>query len=135
METIKVIIADDHRLYRTGIKIALGAHKNVAIIGEAENGMHLLDLLKDNAPDVILLDVQMPVMDGITVLPQLKKRWPTVKVIMLTMVQDKSVIAKLMELGANSYLSKTSDIEIIHEAIVTCAEQEYYYNSLTEKYR
>ena len=75
----------------------------------------------------------MPVMDGIGALPEIKKNWPHIKVIMLTMMDDHSMITKLMELGANSYLSKTSDSEIIYEAIKTCFEQEYYFNSLTNK--
>jgi DNA-binding NarL/FixJ family response regulator len=82
---------------------------------------------------VILLDIQMPIMDGIATLPEIKKISPHTKVIMLTMVDDNSMITKLMELGANSYLTKTSDSEIIYEAIKTCYEQEYYFNSLTNK--
>jgi DNA-binding NarL/FixJ family response regulator len=75
----------------------------------------------------------MPIMDGIGALPEIKKNWPHIKVIMLTMMDDHSMITRLMELGANSYLSKTSDSEIIYEAIKTCFEQEYYFNTLTNK--
>lgn len=128
---IKVVIADDHVLYRAGVKTALSAKKDLKIIGEADNGQHLLTLLKSIQPDVILLDIQMPIMDGIGALPEIKKNWPHIKVIMLTMMDDHSMITKLMELGANSYLSKTSDSEIIYEAIKTCFTQEYYFNSLT----
>lgn len=103
------------------------------MIAEADNGMHLLNMLKSVQPDVILLDIQMPVMDGIGALPEIKKNWPHIKVIMLTMMDDHSMITKLMELGANSYLSKTSDSEIIYEAIITCHQQEYYFNALTNK--
>ena len=132
-EPIKVLIADDHVLYRAGVKTALSAKKDVKVIAEADNGMHLLNMLKMIKPDVILLDIQMPIMDGIGALPEIKKNWPNIKVIMLTMMDDHSMITKLMELGANSYLSKTSDSEIIYEAIKTCFEQEYYFNSLTNK--
>ena len=132
-EPIKVIIADDHVLYRAGVKTALSAKKDVKVIAEADNGMHLLNMLKMIQPDVILLDIQMPIMDGITALPEIKKLYPNVKVIMLTMMDDHSMITKLMEIGANSYLTKTSDSEIIYEAIKTCFEQEYYFNSLTNK--
>lgn len=128
---IKVLIADDHVLYRAGVKTALSTKKDIKVIAEADNGMHLLNMLKTIHPDVILLDIQMPVMDGIGALPEIKKNWPDIKVIMLTMMDDHSMITKLMELGANSYLSKTSDSEIIYEAIKTCFEQEYYFNSLT----
>ncbi len=133
VEPIKVLIADDHVLYRAGVKTALSTKKDIKIIAEADNGMHLLNMLKMIQPDVILLDIQMPVMDGIGALPEIKKNWPHIKVIMLTMMDDHSMITKLMELGANSYLSKTSDSEIIYEAIKTCFEQEYYFNSLTNK--
>jgi len=132
-EPITVIIADDHVLYRAGVKTALSAKKDVKVIAEADNGMHLLNLIKTVPADVILLDIQMPIMDGITALPEIKKLCPQTKIIMLTMMDDHSMITKLMELGANSYLSKTSDSEIIYEAIKTCYEQEYYFNSLTNK--
>ncbi len=132
-EPIKVLITDDHVLYRAGVKTALSAKKDVKVIAEADNGMHLLNMLKMIQPDVILLDIQMPVMDGIAALPEIKKNWPHIKVIMLTMMDDHSMITKLMELGANSYLSKTSDSEVIYEAIKTCFEQEYYFNALTNK--
>jgi DNA-binding NarL/FixJ family response regulator len=130
---IRVIIADDHVLYRAGVKTALSAKKDISVIAEADNGMHLLHMLKSVETDVILLDIQMPVMDGIATLPEIKKINPNIKVIMLTMVDDHSMITKLMELGANSYLTKTSDSEIIYEAIRTCYDQEYYFNSLTNK--
>jgi DNA-binding NarL/FixJ family response regulator len=132
-DPIKVLIADDHVLYRAGVKTALSTKKDIKIIAEADNGMHLINMLKMVQPDVILLDIQMPVMDGIGALPEIKKNWPNIKVIMLTMMDDHSMITKLMELGANSYLSKTSDSEIIYEAIKTCYEQEYYFNTLTNK--
>ena len=132
-EPIKVIIADDHVLYRAGVKTALSAKKDVKVVAEADNGNHLLNMLKMIPVDVILLDIQMPIMDGITALPEIKKLYPATKVIMLTMMDDHSMITKLMELGANSYLTKTSDSEIIYEAIKTCFEQEYYFNSLTNK--
>lgn len=131
MEPIKILIADDHVLYRGGVKAALSSKQNIKVIAEADNGVHLLNMLKILQPDVILLDIQMPVMDGITALPEIKKNWPHIKVIMLTMLEDHSMITKLMELGANSYLSKTSDIDVIYEAIKTCYEQEYFFNNLT----
>ncbi|RZL45609.1 MAG: response regulator transcription factor [Pedobacter sp.] len=132
-EPISVIIADDHVLYRAGVKTALSAKKDIKVIAEADNGMHLLNILKNVPVDVILLDIQMPIMDGIAALPEIKKISPQTKVIMLTFMEDNSMITKLMELGANSYLAKTSDSEIIYEAIKTCFNQEYYFNSMTNK--
>jgi DNA-binding NarL/FixJ family response regulator len=130
---INVIICDDHVLYRVGVKVALSSKKDIKIIEEADNGSHLLNLLRTVQPDVILLDIQMPIMDGIATLPVLKKLYPNIKIIMLTMMDDQKMIRKLMDLGANSYLLKTSDSEIIYDAIKTCYEQEFYFNPLTNK--
>jgi DNA-binding NarL/FixJ family response regulator len=132
-EPIKVIIADDHALFRTGVKTALSMKKDIKMIGEADNGMQLLNLLKHLQPDVLLLDIQMPIMDGITTLPEIKKLYPDIRVVMLTMHNDHSMISKLMELGANAYLTKNSDSDVIYEAVKTVFEQEYFFNALTNK--
>src|SRR3982750_3269593 len=131
--TIKVAIADDHALFRAGVKTALSVKKDVELIAEADNGMQLLNLLKHMEPDVILLDIQMPIMDGITTLPEIRKMYPHVKVIILSMHNDHSMISRLMEIGANSYLTKNSDSETIYQAIKTCFEQEFFFNDLTNK--
>jgi DNA-binding NarL/FixJ family response regulator len=132
-EPIKVAIADDHVLFRAGVKTALSIHKDIKMIAEADNGMQLLTVLKHIQPDVILLDIQMPILDGIGTLPEIKRLYPQIKVIMLTMHNDHSMISKLMELGANSYLTKNSDSEIIYQAVKTVHEEEYYFNQLTNK--
>ena len=131
--TIKVIIADDHALFRAGVKTALSVKKDVELIAEADNGMQLLNLLKHMEPDVILLDIQMPIMDGIATLPEIRKMYPHVKVIILSMHNDHSMISRMMEIGANSYLTKESDSETIYQAIKTCFEQEFFFNELTNK--
>lgn len=128
---IKVIICDDHTLFRAGVRTALSMKKDIKVLAEADNGKQLLTLLGHLQPDVILLDIQMPIMDGITTLPEIKKINPAFKVIMLTMHNEHSMISKLMEIGANSYLTKNSDSETIYEAIKTCHAQEYYFNALT----
>lgn len=130
---IRVAIADDHALFRAGVKTSLSSRKDVQMVAEAENGMQLLNLLKHISPDVVLLDIQMPIMDGLTTLPEIKRLYPDVKVIMLSMHNDHSVITRMMEIGANSYLTKDSDSEMIYQAIKTCYEQEFYFNDLTNK--
>jgi DNA-binding NarL/FixJ family response regulator len=131
--SIKVVIADDHALFRAGVKTALSIKKDVELIAEADNGMQLLNLLRHIEPDVVLLDIQMPIMDGIATLPEIRKLYPNVKVIILSMHNDHSMISKLMEIGANSYLTKNSDSETIYSAIKTCYEQEFFFNELTNK--
>ncbi|MBA2744996.1 MAG: response regulator transcription factor [Flavisolibacter sp.] len=130
---IKVAIADDHALFRTGVKTSLSSRKDIHMIAEAENGMQLMNLLKHIQPDVVLLDIHMPIMDGYTTLPEIKKLYPQIKVIMLSMNNDPSIITKMMEIGANSYLTKESDSETIYQAICTCYEQEFFFNDLTNK--
>ncbi|MCW3074451.1 MAG: response regulator transcription factor [Flaviaesturariibacter sp.] len=130
---IKVAIADDHHLFRTGVKTSLSAYKDIQMVAEAENGMQLLNLLRHIKPDVLLLDIQMPIMDGLTTLPEVKKLYPEIKVIMLSMHNDQSMISRMMELGANSYLTKESDSETIYQAIRTCFSDEFYFNDLTNK--
>jgi DNA-binding NarL/FixJ family response regulator len=130
---IKVAIADDHALFRAGVKTALSSKKDIELIAEADNGMQLLHLLRHIEPDVILLDIQMPIMDGIQTLPEIRKLRPDAKVIILSMHNDHSMISKLMEIGANSYLTKNSDSETIYQAIRTCHDQEFFFNELTNK--
>ena len=130
---IKVAIADDHALFRTGVKTSLSARKDIQMVAEAENGMQLLNLLKHIQPDVVLLDIQMPIMDGLTTLPEIKRLYPGIKVIMLSMHNDHSMISRMMEIGANSYLTKESDSETIYQAIKTCYQQEFFFNDLTNK--
>ena len=96
IEPIRVIIADDHVLYRAGVKTALSSKKDIKIVAEADNGMHLLNMLKMIEADIILLDIQMPIMDGIAALPEIKKLYPKMRIIMLTMMDDHSMITKLM---------------------------------------
>lgn len=130
---VRVIIADDHALFRTGVRTALSANAGIKMIGEAQNGRHLLELLQTITPDVILLDIQMPVMDGLSTLPEVKRLYPNVKVIMLSMINDPSMVSRMMELGANGYLTKDSDPGVIWEAIVTAHNNEFYFNDLTNK--
>lgn len=130
---VKVVIADDHVLYREGVRTALSTKKDIKLIGEADNGQQLLHLLKHMQPDVVLLDIQMPIMDGIKTLPELKKAYPDIKIIMLTMYNEHSMISRLMELGANAYLTKNSDSDVIYEAIKTCYHNEYFFNEMTNK--
>src|SRR5688500_2421822 len=103
------------------------------MIAEAENGMQLLNVLKHIQPDVILLDIQMPIMDGLSTLPEIKKLYPDVKVIMLSMHNDHSMISRMMEIGANTYLTKESGSDLIYEAIKTVYAQEIFFNELTKK--
>ncbi len=131
LNPIRVIIADDHTLFREGVKIALAQNKDIKFVGEAENGAQLMHQLKHNRPDVILLDIQMPIMDGISALVSIRKLYGDMKVIMLSMHEGHSMVSTLMETGANAYLTKTADSLTIYQAIKTCYEKGFYFNDLT----
>jgi DNA-binding NarL/FixJ family response regulator len=128
---IDVIIADDHGLFREGVKTALSRKTDISIVGEAENGQQLLNLLKHSRPDVVLLDIQMPVMDGISALQSIRKYYPELKVIILSMHEGHSMVSALMESGANGYLTKTAEPETIYQAVKTFYEKNYFFNELT----
>ena len=126
-KTIKMVICDDHFLYRKGIRNWLEKVPNIDIIGESENGLHLLKSLKHISPDVILLDINMPVMDGYAALKEIKREYPHIKVIMLTMNDSHGVRSEMFKLGANAYLTKNEDPEAIQEAIISCINTGYFF--------
>lgn len=130
---IRVIIADDHSLFREGVKLALSERKDIEMIGEAETGVHLLNLLKHQRPDVILLDIEMPVMDGVAALKEIRKLYGNLKVIILSMHDTRSMVTTLMKCGANSYLSKSAGADTIYEAIKGVHLNDYHYTELSGK--
>jgi DNA-binding NarL/FixJ family response regulator len=125
-DTIKVIICDDHFFYRQGVKTWLETREDIDIIGESEDGLGLIKQLKHVQPDVILLDINMPVMDGSAALVEIKKLYPHIKVVMLTMNDSKQMVLEMLKLGADGYLTKNDDCEEIYNAIVTCKNQGQY---------
>ena len=125
---IKVLITNDHEIIRSSIRSGLAGKSDIEVIGEAGNGKELLDKLESLSPDIILLDLAMPVMDGLEALPLIKKRYPAIKVIMYCLHDDVMVIAKLMSLGASSYLTLEAGAEMIHEAILTCYVNDFFIN-------
>ena len=127
---IKIAIADDHKIFRDGIKMALSDKENLKILWEAEDGKDMMHKISIKMPDVLLMDIRMPEIDGINAIHILRKEYETVKIIVLTMYDDHQMITKMMEMGANAYLTKTTDPEEIYEAILTCMNEDYYFNDL-----
>jgi DNA-binding NarL/FixJ family response regulator len=133
IETIKVAIADDHKIFRDGIKMALSGREYLKIMWEAEDGKDLIHKMKIKLPDVLLMDIRMPEMDGINAISLIRKEYEHVKIIILTMYDDQEMISKMMEMGANAYLTKTTDPEEIYNAILTCVKDDFYFNELLNK--
>src|SRR6188768_4149352 len=132
-DQIKVAIADDHKIFRDGIKMALRDKEYLKILWEAEDGKDLMHKLKIKMPDVILMDIRMPEVDGINAISLIRKEYEALKIIVLTMYDDQEMITKMMEMGANAYLTKTTDPDEIYQAILTCMNDDFYFNDLVNK--
>jgi DNA-binding NarL/FixJ family response regulator len=130
---IKIAIADDHKIFRDGIKMALSDKKNLKMLWEAEDGKDMMHKIAIKKPDVLLMDIRMPEIDGINAIGQIRKEYEELKIIVLTMYDDQQMISKMMEMGANAYLTKTTDPEEIYNAILTCMNDDFYFNDLVNK--
>ena len=133
MKKIKIAIADDYKIYRDGIKVGLAADKNLQVVLEADNGEDLLNGLEKAEPDVIIMDLKMPIMDGMEATKEVRKRFDAIKVLVVTMYDDDKFIIHLMEMGANGYLLKNAEAEEIIKSIYAVHENGYYFNDLVNK--
>lgn len=107
-EKIKVLIADDHELIRRGLERIISFEKDMKVVGEAKDGKEVLSLLKTKAVDVLILDINMPIINGIDVLKSVKKDFNSLKVILLTVENQNTIIKKAIEIGADGYILKDS---------------------------
>ena len=130
---IKLALADDHKIFREGIKMALGGKPHLKIIWEADDGKDLMHKMAIKMPDVLLMDIRMPELDGISAIQLIRKENEEIKIIVLTMYDDQQMISKMMESGANAYLTKTTDPDEIYEAILTCVNDDFYFNDLVNQ--
>jgi DNA-binding NarL/FixJ family response regulator len=133
MNTIKVGIADDHKIFRKGVILSLRQYTNISFVFEAENGEELLKELETTQPDVVLMDLRMPGKDGIETTKEVSKRYPDVKVLILTMFEDERFVSHLMENGANGYLLKNADPAEIKKAIMEVMARGYYLNNFVNR--
>lgn len=133
MKPIEFVIADDHHIFRQGLKLVLADDNGLHFAGEAENGIALLELLKTVSPDVILLDLKMPEMDGFEATKEIRKRFPEIKILILTMHDEEHFILHMLEAGANGYLLKNANPGEIQQAIHAVYETNHYFNDLVSK--
>ncbi len=133
MEVIKVAIADDHKIFRKGVVLSLRPFANIKFVLEAGHGDELLDKLDEAEPDVILMDLRMPGKDGIETTKIVSKKYPHIKVLVLSMYEDERFVYHLMENGANGYLLKNADPQEIRRAIMDVTEKGYYLNNFVNR--
>lgn len=128
---VKVIIADDHPLFRKGLVSTLEEFKNLSIVNQAGDGKELLAILSKNACDVVLLDLKMPGLDGIAVAPLIIERFPKVKIIVLTMLDEEQFIIHLIKTGVHGYLLKNAEPELVVRTIEEVMEHGSYFDQKT----
>ena len=116
---IKVLIADDQALIRESLQIILSAHADIEVVGTVGDGKEVLEKLHRVRPDVILMDIRMPVMDGVLCTKAVKEQYPDVKIIILTTFDDDEFIFSALKYGASGYILKGVSTEELHEAIQT----------------
>ncbi len=119
---IRVALADDHRILRTSLALYLGENEQFEVVGEADNGQMALELVRDKHPDVLLLDLNMPGMSGLDILPQIRSTWPDVKVLVLTGRDEDTYIMRALRSGAHGYILKTTGEDALVQAVLDVAK-------------
>jgi NarL family two-component system response regulator LiaR len=114
---IRVMIVDDHAMVRTGLATSLEVSDDLDLVGQATNGQEAVELCEQFQPDVILMDLVMPEMDGVTATRIIRERWPQVQVIALTSFQEKELVQDALQAGAISYLLKNVSMDDLTEAV------------------
>ncbi|MDM5360296.1 response regulator [Peribacillus sp. RS7] len=114
---IKVLFVDDHEMVRIGVSAYLSAQADIEVIGEADNGLKAVELAMDLRPDIILMDLVMPEMDGIEATKRIIEKWPEAKIIIVTSFLDDEKVYPALEAGATSYMLKTSKASEIARAV------------------
>lgn len=128
MEKIHIIITDDHQLFRNGLKILLNAFPEFEVTGEASDGSEFLNILKNTPADVVLMDINMPEMDGIEATRRALKMFPELDVIALSMYGEEEYYNKMVDAGAKGFLLKDSNISEVKEAILTVRKGGSYFS-------
>ena len=132
-EFINVAIADDHKIFRKGVILSLKLYHNIRFILEAENGEELIKGIEKEQPDIVLMDLKMPVKDGIETTKYLNKHFPQIRVLILTMFEDERFVGHLMDSGANGYLLKSTDPTEIKQAIMDVMNTGFYLNNFVNR--
>ncbi|WP_163321750.1 MULTISPECIES: response regulator transcription factor [Draconibacterium] len=129
MENTNIIIVDDHKIFRDGLIMLLSNFNFVTVVGEAANGEEFLELIEDVEPDIVLMDINMPKMNGIEATKHALKKYPELKVIALTSFADDEYIEQMISAGVEGYMLKRSDIEDFEKAIKKVADGGSYFSA------
>ena len=126
MSEIRILIAEDHKTVRTGLKMIIDAESDMKVVGEASNGREAINLAQELQPDVIVMDVSMPELNGLVAAAKLKRIAPAIKILTLTRHSDKAYLQELMQAGISGYVLKQSESEEMLRAIRVVADGGKY---------
>lgn len=124
---LRIGIVDDHLLFRKSMTLLINSFEGMRVVIDAENGKQFLGQLSTNVIDVVLLDIQMPVMDGYETCKLLLSRFPEVKILIISQLTSRESIHKIMELGAHGYFTKNTNPEQLELAIRSMHEEGFYF--------
>ncbi|MFD2514940.1 response regulator transcription factor [Pontibacter locisalis] len=127
-QALTLAVADDHTLFRKGVLEILKTYPEITVIADAGNGAELIEKIEGNLPDVVMLDLEMPEMDGIATSRYLLSKYPDVKVLVVSMYGEESLVEKLLEEGVHGYLLKSSEPEELREALQTLKSGNGYFS-------
>jgi DNA-binding NarL/FixJ family response regulator len=133
MNKIRLAIIDDHAVVLDGLKTMLSAFENLEVVYTTQSGHQLLEHFQSNTPDVVLMDIQMPKINGIDLCKQITKQYPSVKVIAFTSFDDSNYVKQIFRSGAKGYLLKNSDKQTIVKAVETVMQDEEYMDDAIKK--
>ncbi len=128
-QTIKILLADDHQLVLDGLAMMLGSQQDLEVVGQANNGHEVLTFLKQHEADIVLLDLNMPEMNGLETCKAMKKEYGHVKILVLSMLSDVKLVKKLVKEGAHGYMLKNSGQKELSEAIKKVVAGQSYYDA------
>jgi len=128
MDIVKIAIVDDHIIFRKGLRTILDEINNVKVIAEASNGFEFFDILKNNDIDVVLMDIKMPIMDGIEATKKATIKYPNLKIIALTMHEEIGYFNKMIDAGAEGFLLKKTTKDELEKAIINVMEGDNYFS-------
>lgn len=133
VDTIKVILADDHEIVRQGIRLLLETEGDIDVVAEASDGEEAIEMVRKHHPDILIVDIRMPVLNGIDTTARIKKEFPDVKVLVLSMHDDEEYIIKSVDCGADGYLLKdTSKPEFVKAIHATQEGHKYFSGDISE---
>ncbi len=129
MKKLKVYLADDHTLFRKAMMSMIQSFTRVGSVKDAENGKELLTLMKHETPDVVVVDLQMPVMDGVETCEKIVEKFPDVKIVVLTMHDSERYVLHMIEIGAHAFLLKNTEPDELEKAIYSVYDNDFYHNT------